>query len=605
MRRSTLLGWALAAMAGLTPSLRADDAKKDEDKKADAPKPTIVVEITLKGSIPEEPAAVGLDGTPITDNLQGILDRMAKARDDKEVKALILKVRGLTVGWARANELREAITAFRKSGKKVYAFLEEVDNKDYFVASAADEVVIPEGGWVMLKGMAAEVTFYKSLFDKLGVKADWMQVGKYKSYGEPYTRTAMSPAFREEVAILLGDTYTLLAESLATRKKIDVDAAKALIDGGPYTPREAEKAGIVSRVAYLDQLESAIKDDLGAKSVKIDPKYGKAKEEVDFSGLAGFLKMMQALSGESAKKPESTAPKVALIYASGAITSGKSTGGSLLGETSMGSDTVIKHLKQAEADKSVKAIVLRVDSPGGSALASDLIWREVTRIEKPIVASMGDVAASGGYYISMGADKVYAEPGTITGSIGVTGGKFVLGGLMDKLGVATDTVSVGKNGTILSINTPFSESERAAMQRLMDETYKQFVGKAATGRKMAYDDLDKLAGGRVYTGRQAKALHLVDDLGTLADAVASAKALGGIPADSKGEMLILPKPQGVFESLFGSLDDKDVSATLGVQALGGFVPEAARPILARLNTLAKLLSKEPVALVMPFSLEIR
>jgi protease-4 len=602
-RRPTLLGWALLAALALPASLRADDTKP----KPEVPKPPVVPEITFKGTISEDPSPVGFEGNPISDNLQGLIDRISKAKADKDVKALIVKIRTLSIGWARANELREAIKTFRKSGKKVYAYLEEIDNKDYFVASAANEVIIPEGGWVMIKGMAAEVTFYKTLFDKLGVKADWMQVGKYKSYGEPFTRTTMSPAFREEMTELLGDTYSLLAETIADRKGISVEAAKALVDGGPYTPKGAFEAGLVTKVGYEDTIEHEIRKDLGVKEIKVDPKYGKVKEEVDYSGLAGFMKMMQALSGESAKKPESKLPKIAVIYASGAINSGKSSGGSLMGEQTMGAETVIKHLKQAETDKTVKAIVLRVDSPGGSALASDLIWREVTRIEKPIVASMGDVAASGGYYISMGADKVYAEPGTITGSIGVTGGKFVLGGLMDKLGVTTDTISIGKNGTIMSMTTPFSATEKAAMQKLMDETYKQFVGKAAEGRKKPYDDIEKHAGGRVYTGRQAKKLGLVDDLGTLADAIACAKGLGGISEDTKSELLILPKAQGVLESLLGPLEDRDVSTSIRLETLGlgGFAPEGVRAVVAKLNTLSHLLSKEPVVLVMPFQISIR
>ena len=599
-RRPTRIGWALALAMALPAALRA----ADDAKKADAPKTPIVAVLTLKGNILEEPSPVGFEGTPLSDNMQTLLDRMKKARDDKDVKALVLKVRTLQLGWARANELREAIKAFRKSGKKVYAYLEEVDNKDYYVACAADEIVVPEGGWLMVKGMAAQVTFYKALFDKVGIKADWMQVGKYKSYGEPFTRTSMSPAFREEMTELLNDTHALLVEAVAERKGIGAESAKELVDNGPYTPAEALKAGLISRVGYEDSLVEAIKKDTKESTVKLDPKYGKPKVDTDFSGLAGFMKMMQALSGESAKKPESKNPKIALIYASGAITVGRSSGESIFGEASMGSETVIKHLREASDDKTVKAIVLRVDSPGGSALASDLIWREVTRIEKPIVASMGDVAASGGYYISMGADKVYAEPGTITGSIGVTGGKFVVGGLMDKLGVTTDTIAVGKNGTILSVMTPFSESEKAAMQRLMDETYKQFVSKAAEGRKKSFDDLEKLAGGRVYTGRQAKKLGLIDELGTLPDAIASAKRLGGISEDAKTELLILPKPQGLLESLLGPLEDRDISTSLKVD-LGGFLPEAARPVVRKLNTLSKLMSKEPVVLVMPFDLEIR
>lgn len=582
-------------------ALSADVAK---DKEKEAPKPPLIVDLTLKGSISEDPAPVGIEGAPIKDNLKGIVDKLAKAKNDDAVKGLVLRIQSLELGWARVNELRKAIRNFRDSGKRVVAYLEDGGNAEYAIAAAADEVVMPESGSLMIKGLAAEITFYKSLFDKLGVVADWMQVGEFKSYGEPYTRTKMSPAFREEMTSILGDTHALLAEVIAERQGITVDDAKALIDNGPYRPKDAKAAGLVNRIAYEDQIEAGFKSSLKVAEVKLDAKYGKKTEQVDMSGLAGFLKMMQALSGEGPKKAASKNDKIALIYCSGAINTGKSSGSSLLGEATMGSETVIKHLREAEADKTVKAIVLRVDSPGGSALASDLIWREVVRIEKPIVASMGDVAASGGYYISMGADKVFAEPGTITGSIGVTGGKFVLGGLMSKVGIDTDTITVGKNGTIFSMSTPFSPTEKAAMQKMMDETYTQFVTKAAQGRKMPVDKLKKLAGGRVYTGRQANSLGLVDSLGTLNDAIASAKDLAGISPTKDMELLILPKPMGVLESLLGPLEDRDVSVQ-AVAPLLSLAPEAARSALARVELFRTLLRREPVVLMMPFDIKIR
>ena len=397
----------------------ADDAPK---AKTATPPPPIVVDLTIKGALSEDPAPLGLDGEPITDNLKGLIDKLAKAKADPAVKGAVVRVRGLSIGWAKVNELREAIKDFRKSGKKIFAVLEGAGNAEYLVAAAADEIVMPESDWLMIKGLAAQVTFYKALFDKLGVVADWMQVGKYKSYGEPFTRTSMSPAFREEMTELLNDSYSMIAEAIALRQGIGLEEAKALIDGGPYSPKTAKAAGLINRIAYPDQLETEIAKGLKLAKVKLETKYGKSTQKVDYSGLAGFMKMMAALSGDGKTKAESIAPKVALIYASGAISTGKSTSGGLLGEASMGSDTVVKHLRKADQDDTVKAIVLRVDSPGGSALASDLIWREVIRIKKPIVASMSDVAASGGYYISMGCDKIYADPGTITGSIGVTGG---------------------------------------------------------------------------------------------------------------------------------------------------------------------------------------
>ena len=569
---------------------------------ADDPTPPIVFDLTLKGTLGEEPGAIGFDGTTIKDNLKGVIDRIGKAKADPAVKGLLIRFNGLSIGLAKGYELQQAITDFRTSGKRAFAYLESAENADYVVATAADEIVMPESGWLMLKGVAAEVTFYKSLFDKLGVKADWMQVGQFKSYGEPFTRTEMSKPFREELVSLLDDNFAMIVEAVANRQGIKTADARALIDNGPYSPEAAKAAGLVNRIRYADAIETELAADLGVAKIKLDPKYGKKTETIDLSGFAGFMKMIQMLSGEGLKQAESKNPKVALIYAQGGINTGKSTS-SLWGDATMGSDTVIKHLREAEKNETVKAIVLRVDSPGGSALASDLIWREVVRINKPIVASMSDVAASGGYYISMGADKIFAEPGTLTGSIGVTGGKFVVAGLMDKLGVATDTITVGQNGTLLSPLKPFSASERAAMQRLMDDTYRQFVSKAAQGRKMTFEQLDKLAGGRVYTGRQAQKLGLVDELGTLGDAINAAKVLAELDTTQETELLILPKAQGVLESLINPLEDRDVIAPdLGNSLL---VPTIARPVLARLDLFRQILGREPVMVALPFEIKFR
>ncbi len=586
MIRSFVLGLAVAGMVVA------------DDKPVSTP---IVLDITLKGGLTEEPAPVGMDGASIRDTIKGVVDRIAKAQADPNVKGLVVRIHDLSLGMAKGYELRQAITRFRESGKKAYAFMESAENADYLVASAADEIVMPESGWVMIKGLAAEVTFYKGLFDKLGIKADWMQVGEFKSFGEPYTRTTMSPAFREEIGALLGDSYAMMAEAIAKRQGISIADAKAIIDGGPYSPAAAKSLGLINRIGYADTIEGEVAKSIGIAAIKLDPKYGKKAETVDLSGIAGMMKMIQMLSGEGPKKAESKNAKIALIYCSGSIMTGKSTS-SLLGESTMGSETVVQHLRQAEKDKTVKAIVLRVDSPGGSALASDLIWREVVRIDKPIIASMSDVAASGGYYISMGADKIYAEPGTLTGSIGVTGGKFVVSGLMDKLGVTTDTITVGKNGTLNSINQPFSETERAAMKKLMDDTYHQFVSKAAEGRKMTFDQLDKLAGGRVYTGRQAQKLGLVDEIGTLDDALAFAKRSASIRDEETPELLILPKAQGFLEALVGPLEDRDVFAPKIRMTLP--FADLTRPILARLDVFGRIFRKEPVAVMLPFEIRI-
>jgi len=577
--------------------LCADEKEKETPATPSVP---ILVDLTLKGEISEEPSPIGFDGAPLADNLKSLIDRIAKAKADKGVQGLVVRVRDLSVGWAKSNELRRAIKDFRSSGKKAFAILEQAQNAEYLVATAADEIVMPEGGSLLVKGLAAEFIFYRSLFDKLGVTADMMQIGEYKAANEPYTRTSMSPAFREEMTALLTDSYAMLTEAIAERQGIAVDDAKTLIDSGPYTPSAAKAAGLVNRIAYPDQLETEIAKGLGVASVKLDSKYAKKKEKVDMSGFAGFMRMMQAMAGETAKKPVSDKPKVAVIYASGLIMPGKSSSGSLFGDGVMGSETIVKQLREADDDKTVKAIVLRVNSPGGSALASDLIWRETVRIEKPIVASMSDVAASGGYYISVGCGKVFAEPGTLTGSIGVIGGKIALGGLLDKFGLTTDTVTVGKHGTIFSPYKPFSDDEKAAVRRLMEETYKQFVRKTAKGRKLEVAQVEKLAGGRVYTGRQAKQKGLIDELGTLGDAIAAAKEMAGMDSEAEAELLILPKPKGVLESLLDPLEDRDVDSP----AFRMLLPRQVSASVSRLQLMTQLLAREPVLAVLPFEVQI-
>ena len=328
------------------------------------------------------------------------------------MKGLVVRIHGLSLGMAKGYELRQAIARFRESGKKAYAFLESAENADYLVATAADEIVMPESGWLMIKGLAAEVTFYKSLFDKLGVKADWMQVGEFKSYGEPFTRTADEPGLPR-------------GDRLAPGRHLRHDGRgdrQAAGDRRRPTPRRSSTAGrtarrrrrrpgLINRIGYADSIEDAVARSIGVASIKLDPKYGKKAETVDLSGFAGFMKMIQMLSGEGPKKAESTAPEDRPDLRLGGDRDRQVDVARSWARRPWARRRVIKHLREAEKDKTVKAIVLRVDSPGGSALASDLIWREVVRIEKPIVASMSDVAASGGYYISMGADKIFAEPG--------------------------------------------------------------------------------------------------------------------------------------------------------------------------------------------------
>jgi protease-4 len=532
--------WCLVAALVIAPAVRA----------VDPPPTTKIAHIKLSGSIEEGPAPEDPFGSS-HENFKAKLDRIHKAKTDKEVQALYLEIDDLGAGWGQLDELSKAVADFRSSGKKAYAYLEGGDAHDYLVAIACDEVCLPEPGSLMLTGLRAEVTFYKDLFEKIGVKADFLQMGDFKGAAEPYTRNKLSEANRQQLESILDDRYDqgIIGRIVRGRpaKKYTPEQVKKLIDCGPYSARAALQAGLVDHLAYPDKFEGFIKERVkGAKS-EIVRNYGEhKKEDIDLSTISGIMKLFAP-----PKTTKSSKPKVAVIFAVGAITTGKS-GAGLMGD-SVGSTTIVEAIRQAEKDETVKAIVLRVDSPGGSALASDLIWKELKNCKKPVIASMGDVAASGGYYISMAARKIYADPGTLTGSIGVIGGKLALGGLFENIGIRTEVLQRGANAGIFSSTHGFTPSQKEAFRAMMQDTYDQFLDKALAGRKaagktMTREQLVKLAGGHVWTGRQAKQNGLIDELGGLDDAIAAAKQLGGLPADKEPDLLELPKPRHFLDS---------------------------------------------------------
>ncbi|MBV9122231.1 MAG: signal peptide peptidase SppA [Planctomycetes bacterium] len=593
----------LAVLAGTVGSTRADTRAV-----------ATLAHIKLSGVLDEAPVSEDpLFGTS-TENFQSKLDRIHKAKDDSNIQGLFLEINDLRVSYGKLNELRRAVADFRKSGKKTYAYMESGESKDYLLACACDEVCLPEAGWLMVVGIRAEVTFFKDLLDKVGVQADMLQMGTYKGAAEPFTRSSMSKPFRERLESVIDDMYEndlvgTIVQSRSGKKapeELTAEHVKKLIDQGPFSARAAQEAGLIDRVAYREEFQDSLKSELHARQVKVDKNYGHAEaEEIDFSNpFSALLKLFKPPEVKSSKKD-----KIAVIYASGVIVTGKSGDSFLSSESTVGSTTMVEAIRQAEKDKTVKAIVLRVDSPGGSALASDLIWYELTRSKKPVVASMSDVAASGGYYISMAARKIYAEPGTLTGSIGVVGGKLVLGGLYDKIGVKTDIISRGANAGILSSTTPFSDSQRAAMKGLMQDMYNQFLDKAIQGRqragkKFTRAEFSQFAEGRIWTGRQAKIHGLVDELGTLDDAIAAAKQMAGIAKEADIERLVLPKPKTFFEQLFESRSDTGMPP-LKVRELPvlGTLPELSnhlKPLEGLLH-----LRGEPVWAILPYQVEVR
>jgi len=561
-------------------------------------------QIEIKGGYSEGAQAPGLFGE-IEESLASGLRRLAQAADDETLSGVVLKINGPNIGWGKLNEFQQAISKIKSKGKKVYAWFDTGNSKDYLLATSCDKICMPESASLMLLGVRAEVTFYKNLFELLDIKAEMLRVGEFKSAAEPYTRSEMSPEFRKVTEAILDDYFRQIVEMVSKSRKLDKKRVEEIIDTAPLTAPDAKAAGMIDHVIYEDEISDLIVQSTAGLEVTLKKRYAKKKIDTDFSGFAGMVKMMNLLMGIEPRGAHSFLPRIAVIHASGMIMSGKSKS-DLMGSKVLGSESFIKAVEKANRDPKVKAIVLRVDSPGGSALASDLMWRALDRVKKPFVVSMGDVAASGGYYISMGAKRIFAEPGTLTGSIGVFGGKLAFNGLFNKAGLTTSVVSRGKNSGLLSPLNTFSDSERAAMTKMLHSTYDLFTKKAAAGRGMEQAALEKLARGRVYTGAQALKVGLIDELGTLDDAILHAAKLAGMKPDEKFDRLELPRPVSPFEQFFGPVGDGasvNKLSTFNLKAIGQFSPMAHRAM--QVLPVIQLFSKERVLTLVPYQFIVR
>ena len=562
---------------------------------ADEKKPVRVdwAEIRLHGAYPESSQMPGLFGD-LTESLPTIIDRLGQASRDKSIKGVLLHIDGVSIGWAKLNELQVAIKALRDSGKVVWARMNDASTKDYLLASVCDRIIMPESATLMITGLRAEVTFYRNLFELLDIKADMLRVGAFKSAAEPYTRTEMSDEFRAEMEEILDDYYGIIVSQIASSRQLTNDQVNAAIDEGILSAGRAREIGLLDDLAYEDQIADMIKGGDSNIDLRMRADYRKKKQNTELD----LFSLMELLGG-GAKDSGSTRPRIAVLYAEGVITS-ENMPTSLFGEAGISSEKMVPIIQKLGKDENCKAIVLRVDSPGGSALASDLIWRALEATGKPVVVSMGDTAASGGYYISMGAERIFAEPGTLTGSIGVVGGKISFEGLMKKVGITTSVISRGRNSGVLSITNAFSDSERETMQRMLNTIYDQFTQKAAAGRKMDYAKLEAMARGRVYTGTRALELGLIDELGTLADAVEHARGLVG-DSDKKLELETLPKPQSPLEMLFGRVEQKQAQPV--AKTFTTLLPETVQPAVRHWQALQQL-ATEPALTIMPFAIRI-
>jgi protease IV len=486
---------------------------------------------------------------------------------------VIVKPSGAAALWGKVQEVRDAVSDFRRSGKPIVAYLEYGGEQEFYLATACDKVFLMPTATLDLTGMASYELFLRGTLDKIGAYPDALHIGQYKTASNTLTEHTYTPAHREMAESLNNDMFEQLVRGIADGRKKSEAEVKSLIDHGPYLPEDALRAGLIDDLAYEDEIDD---------KVKLAPGKVHYLEMNDYRGVsAGSLGLNRG-------------PRIAVIYAAGIIASGKSTYDSPSGSV-VGSDTLVDYLRKARADSSVKAIVLRVDSPGGSAIASDVIWREVvlTKNQKPLIASMSDVAASGGYYISMPAHAIVAEPSTLTGSIGVVLTKFVIDGTLKKLGMNMEGVSQGKFAGMYSPVRPFSPEERARMAENMQATYDAFVEKAAQGRNTTPERIDAIGQGRVWTGRQAKEIGLVDELGGLDRAVALAKQRAKIAQDTEVELVIYPPKKSFYDIVrdpFGSGDRATTLASL----LGFGNPKVIQALAAPLQVFRR---GEPLALM--------
>lgn len=550
--------------------------------------------LNLSGDLPdyvaEEPLAKAF-GVTQPQSFTSLLTQLRKAKVDNRIGAILLDIDFPGIGWGKANELREAIKEFKSSGKPVYAYMEIGTNREYFLATAADKIFLPPPGDIYVNGFAAEAMFYRGSLDKLGIEADVIQIGpKYKNAPDQYTKKEMGEGQREVINAILDEYVSSYTSAIAESRKKSVEDVKALIDGAPYNAIQAKSVGLIDDALYRDQIDNEIKTRLGyAENDKLRTISGGAYRDVTSDSLG-----------------LNTGEKVAVIYASGAINVGRSGSGPLSGEVA-GSDTLVKAINDAANDTTVKAIVLRVDSPGGSALASDLMWHAIenAKLKKPFVVSMGDVAASGGYYIACNANKIVAEPTSITGSIGVFMGKPVVKGFYDWLGISNEYVLRGKNAGIFRATEKWTPEERSKMEAQTNAIYfDNFLPKVAKGRNKTVEEVNTLAQGRVWTGTQAKTNGLIDEFGGLEKAIDIAKELAQLPADKDVRRVVFPAPRPFLEEYFGAEETQMTADQKAQAALLESMPRDVRRAF-RFSSLLDQMQRGEAMLLLPFELTIK
>ncbi len=514
----------------------------------------------------------------VNQGLDEILHAINVAKEDNKIKGISLNNNVIMAGLSQTQAIRDALTDFAESGKFIYAYGDFYTQKDYYLASVANEVYLNPVGALDFKGLSTEVLFFKDLQEKSGIKMEVIRHGKYKSAVEPFLANEMSEANRTQIKELLDALWHSMLTNISESRDISVEDLNHIADTlGTRTSKYAALSGLIDEVVYFDEYESMIKEKMGVDTA----------DDLNYVPISDYIRTASKI------KINSGTDKIAVIFAQGEIWYGEG------GSDVIGQGIINDALKKAREDKNVKAIVLRVNSPGGSALASDIIWREIeiTKQSKPVVVSMGDVAASGGYYIAAGADKIFAEPTTITGSIGVFGTIPNISELAENIGVNAEQVGTNKNSVDYSLFEPMNDSFRSNVLEGIEATYKTFLDRVAQGRGITLAQADSVAQGRVWSGVDAKRLGLVDELGGLDEAIAAAAEM--VELDNYG-IRKLPKYKSDFEKLMEDLGGATAKSKESI-----IQEEIGAEAYAILKEIKLALQNKGVQARMPFTLNIK
>ena len=531
---------------------------------------------------------------PPQPTLHDVLERIWEATDDERVKGLFVRVGPLQGAWGSVGDLVEALAGFRADNRPIHCHFESADNVGYLLlASSCDRISMSPAGTLDLIGPAAVMIYARSLLEKVGIEAEIIHMGRYKGAGDMFIRNDMPPEAKQSMDAILDDLQAALLEATKSRTDGDLKRAGALVDEGPYGSAEAAKAGLIDSVSFLRESREEIKKAAQVQTIRRTRMLPK-QEQLTLGQFLGLL------SGES-EKPKSSGERVALVFVNGNISDGESNS---RGDAVSG--PFVRAMQRLENDDNVKAVVMRINSPGGSALASDRMWEAARNLgeKKPLIASVGDMAASGGYYIASAAEEILAHPNSLVGSIGVVGGKFNFSALAEDIGVNTFILQRGKRAAWSTPVRALNPSERQAFESLLRDTYDRFISRVATGREMEREAVLAAAEGRVMTAQDGKELGLIDEMAGLSEALEKARAAAGLGPDSPVELW--PAPKGMLDAINELLsgNGEDDARTLQRFWLRQHPLAASLPLEAWMQTL-RVLAQEQVALVPPYLFVLR